>query len=190
MKKELLKNHLQRILACFNDAIYHEVSNIYSLSKLYPSIGPIHPAECREQHIQSLFFVGLRTTGYYSHSETLYNNPKSLNRRLDLACWLPDIQTWLFIELEHCSPLSGYMNVLTDAIKFKSDTRKSSPPELKCLLVYGFRDEVIRDNFPMKYLKLNNALLKAGFSKINIQTTNLPNGSYKYMQSGLWTFNF
>ena len=184
----LLENHLLRLLSCFNGAIYHEVNNIQSLLKIYPSIGEIHPAECREQHIQSLFFLGLRSAGYYVHSETQYFYPKSNSRRLDLACWLPEIKKWLFIELEHCSPLSGFKHVLNDAMKFKDDTQKGTLKELKCLLVYGFRDVVTRDTFPEKYEKLSNALVQKCFSKIEISRTPLFGKNYKYLQTGLWAY--
>jgi len=186
-----LREQLLKLLNRFNDIVANEISSNITLQKQYPSIGrlcDIHPASCREHQIQSLFFHGLRKSRYYVHSESLYFYPKSNSRRIDLAVWLGILKRWLYLELEPCTPLSGYIPVLTDAKKYISDRTAHSCDKLKCLLVYGFRDQVNTDHFPRKYSRLSTDLASLGYQEIAIKKKTLINDAYSYILSGLWLF--
>src|SRR6202035_2518770 len=92
--------HLSRILSRATDTIADEVLNCASIAAVYPGIGDIHPALCREAHAQSLLFAALRASGYFTLAEGAYFSPATAARRIDLTVWLSHVGRWLFLEIK------------------------------------------------------------------------------------------
>jgi hypothetical protein len=184
---EAVNAHLRRLLRRLVDIIRDEVANCASLAELYPEMGDIHPALCRERHVQNLMAQGARQAGYFTLSECNYFVPASEGRRIDLGLWITDVRQWLYLELEPCGPLFGYQGVLADAQKLVADVPKDVRDQLRSLVVYGFRDRVKeRDYFPDKYEELSEKLGELGFKKIEIRRCQLDSPDYTYFQAGLW----
>jgi hypothetical protein len=174
---------LDRVTAIFAD----EVLNCTSLSKLYPGIGDLHPAICREGHVQGLLLAGLRASGYYTVAEANYFVPSSNSRQIDLAVWLPDVARWLYLEVKPCHPLYGYQGVLDDAEKLRGDSPTDTRDQLRGVLTYGFRGPAIqRDFFPKKYQELGAKLIAMNFQQIGMACRSLDGTDYSYVQAGLW----
>src|SRR5262249_27966475 len=97
-------------------------------------------------------FAGLQASGYLTFATANYFKPASNSRQIDLAVWLPDLQRWLYLELESCGPHLGYLPVLADAQKLIDDKPTDERDQLRALIVYGFRHPMQeRDGFPKKY---------------------------------------
>jgi hypothetical protein len=179
--------HLRRILSRATEIIVDEVLNAASLRAIYQDIGDLHPAVCREGHMQSLLFAGLRSSGYFTIAEANYFKPMSNSRQIDLAVWLPDVHRWLYLEIEHCGTQAGYGNAFWDAKQLVEDSPVDRADQLRAVLVYGFRTQVNRrDDFKDKYEELNAELQKQGFELIQIQDRLLEGEGFVYVQAGLW----
>lgn len=179
--------HLRRILSRSTEIIADEVLNCASLRATYLAIGDLHPALCREAHVQSLLFAGLRSSGYLTFAEANYFAPASNSRQIDLAVWLPDVRRWLYLELEPCGPHFGYLPVLADAQKLIDDKPTDDRDQLRGLFVYGFRHPIKeRDGFPKKYQEMSGELQQRGFTEVGIIHRPLEGVEYPYVQAGLW----
>jgi hypothetical protein len=179
--------HLRRILSRCIEIIADEVLNSASLSALYPMIGDLHPAVGREVHVQSLLFAGLRSSGYLTFASANYFVPASNSRQIDLAVWLPDVQRWLYLELEPCGPHFGYLSVLSDARKLIEDNPTDERDQLRALIVYGFRHPFQKkDGFRTKYERTSAELQRLDFAEVGITHRPLHGVEYLYVLAGLW----
>jgi hypothetical protein len=161
--------------------------------KLYDRIGTLENdlqlSVCREAHIGSLLFAGLRASGYFTFAQGSYFVPRANGRQIDLTVWLPDVQRWLYLEVEPCGTQAGLGCLLPDARKLIEDDPTDPRDYLRALLVYGFRTPTShRDMFADKYReRLDTELGQLGFRNVDIINRQV-DGDPKitYVQTGLW----
>ncbi len=185
---QAVQGHLTRILQRFGDMVRDEVANCATLGAVYPEIGDIHPALCRERHVQGLFAQAARQAGYFAIAECNYFVPASAGRRIDLGLWLSDLRRWLYLELEPCGPQMGFQAAAVDAQKLVDDVPTDVRDQLRGVVVYGFRDRgVERDGFRSKYEQLGTELEKVRYRKVAIRQWPLDgDAEWAYFQAGLW----
>jgi hypothetical protein len=184
-----LDAHLRRILDRVTQIIADEVLNCISLAETYPCMGDLHPAVCREGHMESLLFGGLRVSGYSTISQADYFTGRP-SRQIDLAVWIPDTRAWLYLEIKPCWPDGGCQEVLDDAQRLIDDRTTDPRDRLKGVLAYGFRWPVRDpDGFPAKYEQLGVQLEQMGFFTVGIRRRPLEGTRYLYVQAGLWILN-
>ena len=185
--------HLERLLTRSAEIIADEVRACVSLTKLYDTIGNLETdlqlSICREAHFGSLLFAGLRASGYFAFAQGNYFRPKAPGRQIDLTIWLPDVQRWLYMEIEPCGTQAGLGCVPTDAKKLIDDAPTDLRDVLRALLVYGFRtptshQDLFRDKF---HERLDSELAELGFSNIGIVSREVEGDPrITYVQTGLW----
>ncbi len=180
--------HLRHILSRATDIITDEVLNCSSLAELHAmKFADVHPAFCREAHIQSLLFAGLRPAGYFTLAETTYETPTSPSRRIDLGVWLPDRDARLYLEVEQCGPQAGFQYVLRDARKLIEDRSTNPRDQIRAVFVYGFSGPESReDGFREKYESMGAALEEKGFTRVGINYRKLGVKLFNCLQTGLW----
>jgi hypothetical protein len=173
------------------EIIADEVQNCASLEKVYgKEIGDIHPAPCHEVHVQSILFAGLRASGYFTMAGANYFDDRSSpHRQVDLAVWLSDVPTWLYLEIKECEPQGGRGKVLEDARKLKEGDKSNNPrDQLRAVLAYGFKygkPSTIR--YQAKFEKVSKELEEEWkFEKIAIDHRSLAGQTYSCVQVGLW----
>lgn len=177
----------------FKYAIEKEDALCKKLYAKYRGIGEIYPDPdvCRENQMVTLFAAHLRAgkKKYFTQSESNYYIPNNNRRRIDLAVWLMEKRKWIFIEIEPCNPLGGFLGVLRDSKKLLRDKSKDKRDSMRMLIVYGFRKHVKKDGFEKKYNKMSISLIKMGFFKQKKDKIKLTYPGYEYCQVGIWTTN-
>jgi hypothetical protein len=180
--------HLKRIHNRCLESISSEVQNCASLASVYgDDLGDIHPAPCREIHVQSVLFAGLRDSGYFTLAGAIYWMPANMRRQIDLAVWIPDVRRWFYLEVKPCEQQGGAANVRSDAEKLRDDRPSDPRDRLRGVLAYGFKyDTAHGDRFPAKFEGISEELRPIGFAPIAIDSRPLNDTRYPYVQVGLW----